>query len=172
MRTRKIKQYHPSILTCDPGSVNWAWAVMPGDNPNGNVSESGMLPRLQEFTAEEITAWNAISYDLMWGLRGKVEMFFFERYHIRGSGSKNNEVINILIGCMINHALSIGMKLGEFARPTDWKSALKRAGADWHLLYPDLPTEHTRDAAGLGLYNVEKRLYPGVVQNRIHLMGK
>ena len=162
------RKWAPNILSCDPGSKNWAWVYMPGTSILGEATETGMMPEMRGFTAAEIEAWQAMFLHMLWPLKDKLDMFVFERYHTRGKGSQNNEVINILIGIIISETGRLGIKLGELLRPTDWKSYYKHRNIDWHkTVCQGGKTEHIRDAHGLGLWYRNKYHDPTLIQRRL-----
>lgn len=158
-QSEKLANAHKMILAFDPGSVNFAWAVMDRD---GNVVDSGMLPvRMQNVDPESLLGCAAVLMGFLYEWKGKVDVIVWERYQTRGAGSKNNETVNLTIGMLVALALQNGMVLGSAVMPATWKNWWARKDGEkgtWYDFFAEaIPgskakTVHRKDAAGIGVW--------------------
>lgn len=162
----------PSIklLALDPGSRNFAWALV--DSTRGLV-DHGMLPvELRSIKAAEIRDFTYIVNEFLHQKRDQADQIIWERYQTRSRASLNNETINVAIGLLGSQALQHGLEIQDPVMPATWKNAYNRSTDEsrpaskdpWIEMFeplipgPKTRMVHRRDAAGLGWWCLSKML--------------
>ena len=122
---RRRKRIDSVVLSFDPGSVNFAWTLL---SARGRLLASGMLPvEFRQITAESLVESVYIVTAILHRWKGIAGRVVWERYQIRGSGSKNNETVNLLLGIASMAAVTYGYTISNPVAPSEWKGYWNRA---------------------------------------------
>lgn len=147
------------ILSIDPGSANFAWSLV----DHRRIIDNGMTQvRASDITAEVITATSSVIFGLVTdAVKRGAKRVIWERYQTRGSASKNNETVNLVIGQLASLALSAGLELLDPVPPPLWKgwwNRLKLGKDPWYAALSEAvpgsqaKTVHMKDAIGIGYW--------------------
>ena len=153
------------VLAMDPGSKNFAWAVI--DRKTGMPVKTGMLEvDLGKIDVIDLQGSMQVIAGMLGDLQHECDTVVWERYQTRGKASMNNESVNLVIGGMVSMAMTMGYKLGNAVMPSYWKGwwhrTFKDEGKDpWIPFFtkavpgPKTKTVHMRDACGIGYWFVK-----------------
>lgn len=163
VKPRRVRHRH--VLAMDPGSKNFAWAVV--SRETGMPLKTGMLPvDLNRIDTIDIQGSVQVLAGMLGDNRDLCDTVVWERYQTRGKASINNESVNLVIGAMASAAVAMDYRLGSAVMPSYWKGWWHRtmpdAGKDpWLDFFSEAvpgakaKTVHMKDACGIGYWFVK-----------------
>lgn len=148
------------ILACDPGSSNYGYSVLECDLAKGHtpvvmIKRFGCLHNtvrdLKSNHRKQLRAYRDSLKDIVDSYG--VTHIIAERYMSRRMGGVTIELVNIMIGAMLQQFLDLSTKVMPASQ---WKNELKRKGIDLEEVYAEYKdkkiTPHAIDASMIGCY--------------------